>query len=56
MSDEIIMVTGGDGKIARAIVERYLSNNNKVIVIDRKEKTDKNAPFWRRPSNPEEIF
>ncbi len=41
MSDEIIMVTGGDGKIARAIVERYLSNNNKVIVIDRKEKTDK---------------
>lgn len=41
MSKEIIVITGGDGKIARAIVERYLNNNSKVIAIDRKEKTDK---------------
>lgn len=41
MNEETIMITGGDGKIARAIVERYLSNNNKVIVVDRKENTDK---------------
>ena len=41
MDQEIILITGGDGKIARAIVEKYLNNNSKVIAIDRKENTDK---------------
>lgn len=40
MNQEIIVITGGDGKIARAIVERYLNNGSKVIAIDRKVNTD----------------
>lgn len=40
MNREIILITGGDGKIARAIVERYLNNGSKVIAIDRKVNTD----------------
>ena len=40
MEEQIILVTGGDGKIAREIVKRYLNNNCKVIAIDRKENTD----------------
>lgn len=41
MNEEIVVITGGDGKIARAIVERYLNNGSKVIAIDRKSNTDK---------------
>ena len=41
MKEEIILITGGDGKIARSIVETYLNNNCKVIAIDQKENTDK---------------
>lgn len=40
MNQEVIVITGGDGKIAKAIVRRYLNNNSKVIVIDRKENID----------------
>ena len=40
MEKEIIVITGGDGKIARAIVKRYLGKGNIVIAIDRKENTD----------------
>ena len=40
MEKEIIVITGGDGKIARAIVKRYLEKENIVIAIDRKKNTD----------------
>lgn len=41
MNKEIILITGGDGKIAKAIVTKYLENGCIVIAIDRKENTDK---------------
>lgn len=41
MDKEIVVVTGGDGKIARAIVEKYLDYGSHVIAIDIKENTDK---------------
>lgn len=41
MDKEIIVITGGDGKIARAIVEKYLNNGSHVIAIDIKENTNK---------------
>lgn len=41
MNQNVILITGGDGKIARSIVERYLNDGSKVIAIDRKENTDK---------------
>ena len=33
MDKEIIVITGGDGKIARAIVKKYLNNGSHVIAI-----------------------
>lgn len=41
MNQEVILITGGDGKIARAIVEKYLNNESKVIAIDTKTNTDR---------------
>lgn len=41
MGKEVILITGGDGKIARSIVTRYLDNGNQVIAIDRKNNTDR---------------
>ena len=41
MLKDVIVITGGDGKIASSIVERYLKDGSKVIAIDRKENTEK---------------
>ena len=41
MLKDVIAITGGDGKIASSIVERYLKDGSKVIAIDRKENTEK---------------
>ena len=49
MNKEIIVITGGDGKIARAIVEKYLNHDKIVIAIDRKDNTDKEE-FLNNPN------
>lgn len=38
MNKDIILLLGGDGKIAQSIVKKYLSNNCIVIAVDRREK------------------
>lgn len=40
MNKDIILIFGGDGKIAKAIVKKYLDNNCVVIAVDKKEKSD----------------
>lgn len=40
MVQDVVLITGGDGNIARSMVKRYLDNNCKVIATDIKEKTD----------------
>ena len=40
MNKDIILIFGGDGKIAQAIVRKYLELNCVVIVVDKKEKND----------------
>lgn len=44
MKDEIVLITGANGSIANAIVEKYLSNNVKVIACDLAD-TPKDAKF-----------
>ena len=40
MNKDIILIFGGDGKIAQAIVRKYLDLNCLVIAVDKKEKND----------------
>lgn len=40
MNKDIILIFGGDGKIAQAIVRKYLDLNCVVIAVDKKEKND----------------
>lgn len=40
MNKEKILIFGGDGKIAKSIVQKYLDNNCIVIAIDKKQKID----------------
>lgn len=40
MEKEIILITGGDGNIARATVRKYLACNCKVIAVDIKTNCD----------------
>lgn len=44
MNKNIILIFGGDGKIAQAIVKKYLDINCVVIAVDKKEKND-NSEF-----------
>lgn len=39
MNKDIVLITGGDGNIARHIVQKYLDNNCRVIAADIREKT-----------------
>ena len=39
MEKETILITGGDGNIARAIVKKYLKEGKKVIALDIKPKS-----------------
>ena len=40
MNKDIILIFGGDGKIAKAMVKKYLDNNCIVIAVDKKLKSD----------------
>ena len=44
MNKDVILIFGGDGKIAQAIVQKYLDNNSTVIAIDKKEQ-NQNSNF-----------
>lgn len=39
MNKEVILITGGDGNIAKRIVKKYLDNGSRVIATDIKEKS-----------------
>ncbi len=39
MEKETILITGGDGNIAQAIVKKYLNEGKKVIALDIKQKS-----------------
>lgn len=39
MEKETVLITGGDGNIARAIVKKYLSQGKRVIALDVKPKS-----------------
>ena len=45
MENDIILILGGDGKIAHAIVQKYLDNNSIVIAVDKNEKS-RNSNFY----------
>lgn len=45
MNKDIILILGGDGKIAHAIVQKYLDNNSIVIAVDKNEKS-RNSNFY----------
>lgn len=45
MNNDVILLFGGDGKIAHAIVQKYLDNNSIVIAIDKNEKS-RNDEFY----------
>ena len=45
MNKDVILIFGGDGKIAQAIVQKYLDNNCIVIAIDKAEKS-RNSSFY----------
>lgn len=46
MNKEVILILGGDGKIAQAMVQRYLDNDSIVIAVDLKEKSS-NSDFYK---------
>lgn len=46
MSQDIILITGGDGNIAKRIVKKYINNGNRVIATDIHKKT-KNLEFYK---------
>jgi len=41
VSEDITVITGGSGGIGRSVVKKFLENNNKVVVLDVNEITDK---------------
>jgi len=45
MNKDVILILGGDGKIAQAIVQKYLDNGSIVIAVDKKEKSS-NSNFY----------
>lgn len=45
MNKDVILILGGDGKIAHAIVQKYLDNNSIVIAVDKNEKS-RNSDFY----------
>ncbi len=49
MNKDIILIFGGDGKIAKSIVQKYLDNNCTVIAVDKKPKCD--TPSFYENSN-----
>ena len=49
MEKDIILIFGGDGKIAQEIVQRYLEHNCTVIAVDKKEKNS-NSNFNNNPN------
>ena len=49
MNKDIILIFGGDGKIAKAIVKKYLDNNCIVIAVDKKTKSDTES-FYENPN------
>ena len=46
MKQDIVLITGGDGYIAKEIVKKYLKNGSKVIAVDVNETTN-NADFCK---------